>query len=407
MNDSGRLQESGPVPREAQITSIPVLHSLCEALARWGDPGYCLSEVCRALAEIPAVRYCACYVREVGEWKLSRIASYPETPVEPGVEADLTAFITDVLATKKALTRRLADGSTFYGLSAPTRKGDDMAMVVHSTALSDRGEGEILNTLAFVVHLGSTALRSLESMEAGIEDRALRRLQMMRSEMVTTLSHEMRTPLAGIKGYVTALLRSDVTWDEQTRLEFLQVISDESDKLEKMVSSILDMAAMETGNVSLEKCPTVMPRLVSDAVSKIGVKSAKHTFVIDFEPGFPVAVVDPLRIEQVIYNLLDNAVKYSPDGGLIVVSGRVLPDRVVIAVADQGRGIPPEHLNRLFEKFFRIGSLERVNGVGLGLPIARQLVEGHGGRIWAESVEGKGTTVYFTLPVEAGGEEPK
>jgi signal transduction histidine kinase len=129
--------------------------------------------------------------------------------------------------------------------------------------------------------------------------------------------------------------------------------------------------------------------------------------VIDFPDGFPVVDGDPDRIAQVLRNLLDNAVKYSPDGGLVMLRGEMTENEVVVSVADQGVGISPEHLNRLFEKFFRVDSgLKRhVVGSGLGLPICRTIVEAHGGRIWAESKVGQGSTFYFTLPLEEISQE--
>ena len=123
--------------------------------------------------------------------------------------------------------------------------------------------------------------------------------------------------------------------------------------------------------------------------------------VLDYPQDFPIVDADPQRIVQVLRNLLDNAVKYSPDGGLIIVRGEVHEEEVVISVADQGVGLAPEDLNRLFEKFFRVrsGLGHHVVGSGLGLPISRAIVESHGGRIWAESQVGQGSTFYFTLPL--------
>jgi two-component system sensor histidine kinase VicK len=124
--------------------------------------------------------------------------------------------------------------------------------------------------------------------------------------------------------------------------------------------------------------------------------------MVDFPEHFPIVDADPDRIRQVLRNLLDNAVKYSPDGGLVITRGQCDEDEIVVSVADQGVGISPEHLNRLFDKFFRVdsGRGHHVVGSGLGLPISRTIVEAHGGRIWAESKVGQGSTFHFTLPLD-------
>jgi signal transduction histidine kinase len=153
-----------------------------------------------------------------------------------------------------------------------------------------------------------------------------------------------------------------------------------------------------------------LPRLAENVVNDMMRRTQKHRFLVDFEGGthgFPIVDADPRRVEQVLRNLVDNAIKYSPDGGLIVVRGEATEDEVIVSVADQGVGIAPEHLNRLFEKFFRVesGMGRHVVGSGLGLPIARTIVESHGGRIWAESQVNEGTTLHFTLPREGPSAE--
>ncbi len=222
----------------------------------------------------------------------------------------------------------------------------------------------------------------------------------MRSELIAVLSHEMRTPLASIKGYVTALLREDVKWDEATRREFLEIIDRETDTLTQVITEILDASVLEAGGLELNKEPVLLPRLVQKVADEVSRRTVDHRLLVCFPAGFPVVMGDRLRIEQVVRNLLDNAVKYS-DGGLVIARGEVRTDEVVVSVADQGVGIKPEQLNRLFERFYRIKNEGRraVVGTGLGLPIARDIVEKHGGRIWAESQVGRGTTFFFTLPL--------
>ncbi len=145
----------------------------------------------------------------------------------------------------------------------------------------------------------------------------------------------------------------------------------------------------------------MLPRLAKSVIDEIAHHSQNHRFLVDFPKHFPIVDADPNRIAQVLRNLLDNALKYSPQGGLVVVRGEVGEDEVVISVADQGVGLAPEHLNQLFDRYFRAqsGLSLNVGGTGLGLPIAHTIVESHKGRIWAESQLRQGSTFYFTIPL--------
>lgn len=236
---------------------------------------------------------------------------------------------------------------------------------------------------------------------------ALRDADRLNAELVSTLAHEMRTPLTSIKGYSTALLMEDVTFKPEAQREFLQFIDEACDILEALIHDLLESSILDAGLLSLEPQPVKLPPLVRDVVDDISRHTEICRFLVDFPDDFPILDADPDRIAQVMRNLLDNSVKYSPQGGLIVVRGEVRKDEVLISVADQGVGLSPEHLNRLFEKYFRAqSSLGRhVVGSGLGLPICRSIVEAHGGRIWAESQLGEGTTLYFTLPLAGLSQE--
>ena len=222
----------------------------------------------------------------------------------------------------------------------------------------------------------------------------------LKAEVISTLAHEMRTPLTSIKGYATALLMEEATFSAETQREFLKIIDEECDVLQDLIHDLLESSIIDAGFLKLDLQPVLVPRLASAIVDEFVHLSPRNRFMVDFPAPFPIVDADPQRITQVLRNLLDNAVKYSPNGGLVVVRGEVSETEVVLSVADQGEGIAPEHLNRLFEKFFRIksGLGRHVVGTGLGLPIARAIVGTHGGRIWAESQLGQGTTFYFTIP---------
>ncbi len=258
--------------------------------------------------------------------------------------------------------------------------------------------------LTFLQHVSDLIALSIEEAhlrEELEEARALSEANRLKAELISTLAHEMRTPLTSIKGYSTALLMEDADFSADTQAEFLQIIDEECDVLQDLIHDLLESSIIDAGLLKLEMQPVLLPRLVNSVLSDIAHRAREHRFVVDFPAAFPIVDADPQRIAQVLRNLLDNAIKYSPKGGLVVVRGEVRPKEVVISVADQGEGIAPEHLNRLFEKFFRIksGLGRHVVGSGLGLPISRTIVESHGGRIWAESQLGQGTTLYFTIPL--------
>lgn len=249
--------------------------------------------------------------------------------------------------------------------------------------------------------LTALAIYKAQLLQENEQKRLVEEANRLKSELIATLAHEMRTPLASIKGYATALLIEDAEWDEATKREFLEIIDDESDNLQDIISDLLESSIIDAGFLRIDKQPAQMPKLVQEAIDEVARRTDKHRFMVDFPPNFPIVEVDPHRLMQVLHNLLDNAVKYSPKGGLVVVRGEVDEGEVIISVADQGVGIAPEHLNRLFDKFYRVKSAlgRHVAGSGLGLPIARTIVESHGGRIWAESESGKGSTFYFSIPL--------
>lgn len=229
--------------------------------------------------------------------------------------------------------------------------------------------------------------------------RAASQAERLRSEVMAALSHQLRMPLSAIKGYSTALLMEEVRWSEEKKAEFLGYIDEECDSMQSMITELLDSSLIDVGQLCIEPQPVRLPPLAQDIGTELQRRTSEHQIIIDFPPDFPILEADPRWIKQVFRNILDNSIKYSPEGGLVVIRGEVRSEDVLISIADQGVGISPEDLIPLFEKYFRVNPHDlHVPGTGLGLPIARAIVEAHKGRIWAESKLGQGTILYFTLP---------
>jgi len=226
-------------------------------------------------------------------------------------------------------------------------------------------------------------------------------LDEMKLQLLSTVSHELRTPLASIKGFTTSLLREDITWDQKTQRDFLEIIDAESDRLAELIGNLLDMSRIDAGTLAMEQQEVRLGTLLREAVAAARIRAPQHAFSLHIPPRLPMVSADPRRVRQVLHNLLENAVKYSPQGSKVAVVVRFDPEFVTIGVSDQGVGIPPEYQERIFERFFQVDSAptRRVGGSGLGLAISRSIVEAHGGRIWVESASGNGSTFYFTLPV--------
>jgi len=217
--------------------------------------------------------------------------------------------------------------------------------------------------------------------------------------VLSTVCHELRTPLAVIKGYTSLLLDYEDMLQGGERRDYVESIDRAANRLVDLVDHMLEVMCLESGLLQLEKTPVVVSEIAWDAVTEARVRAPRHTIRLARRNGSPTALVDARRIRQVLDNILDNAIKYSREGTEIVVS--VVPQEadLLISVSHQGIGIPAGELQRVFERMHRVEhSSAKYTGVGLGLTICRGLVEAHGGRIWLDSEEGKGSTVYFTLP---------
>jgi signal transduction histidine kinase len=229
-------------------------------------------------------------------------------------------------------------------------------------------------------------------------------LDQMKSQLLATVSHELRTPLASIKGFATTLLRDDVNWDDRSRREFLSIIDEESDRLSELIGNLLDMSQIEAGTLRMEPEPTDLQPIIQETATEFQLMTHDHEIAVQVPRSLPLVQVDARRARQVVRNLVENAVKYSPDGGLITISAEPHAEAVQISVADHGIGIEPQQLEHVFDRFYQVdnASTRKVGGSGLGLSICRAIIEAHEGLIWAVSQPGSGSTFHFTLPLATG-----
>lgn len=246
----------------------------------------------------------------------------------------------------------------------------------------------------------AVAIENNRLIRATAETTALRETNRLKDEFVSMVSHELRTPLASVKGYSRTLLAENADWDPQTRREFLQIIADESDKLQELVENLLEMSRIGAGRLPIAPEPLLLKPFVKELVERVANQYPDTDFKCNIAHGLPVVEGDPRRLEQVLVNLLQNAAKYSGSHTVWVGASYGGGDEVTVSVQDRGIGIAPEHVPHLFDKFYRAqwNQADSGSGTGLGLAIARALVEAQGGRIWVESKVGEGTTFYFTLP---------
>jgi signal transduction histidine kinase len=226
----------------------------------------------------------------------------------------------------------------------------------------------------------------------------LERLNRLKSEFVSLVSHEFRTALVGISGFSEMIRDEDVTLEETKT--YAADINKESERLNRMINDMLDLDRIEAGRLTLHIEDTDLDGLLRSAAERAQAVSDMHHVVCKLD-GRPSVRCDPDRIAQVAANLLSNAIKYSPAGGEIAVSTTSRDGIVDISIRDHGLGIPPEFKDKLFHRYERYEkSATKILGTGLGLALARQIVEMHGGKIWVESEVGAGSDFHFTLPVE-------
>jgi PAS domain S-box-containing protein len=220
----------------------------------------------------------------------------------------------------------------------------------------------------------------------------------IKSTFISIVSHELRTPVALIKGYASTLRRDDAKWDRAVISDSLAVIEDEADRLSSMIDDLLDASRLQAGGLSLSRADVSLPTLADRLAERFRTQSKKHTITTEFPKNFPVLLADEKRLEQVLSNLISNSLKYAPKGE-IHIQGQVKPGQVIICVSDEGSGIDARDLPHIFDRFYRsTEAVKQTKGAGLGLYLARAIIESHGGRMWVDPRPECGARICFSLP---------
>jgi PAS domain S-box-containing protein len=265
----------------------------------------------------------------------------------------------------------------------------------------------VLGARVVPVELAATFLRDrqggfVEALCVLRDDSASRRGEITRAELISTLAHELRSPLTSVKGFTSTLLHRWERFPDDQKRFMLATVNDDADRVTRLINELLDVSRIESGRLELRRRPVELAKIAGDVVERFKLDPDGHTFGISFPQAFPEVYADADKVAQVLTNLVENAVKYS-DGGEVTVIGEVVDGSAEVAVRDQGVGIPADQIPLIFTKFYRRGGRGAPSGTGLGLYIARGLVEAHGGRISVSSEVGRGTEVRFRLPLTGPG----
>ena len=264
------------------------------------------------------------------------------------------------------------------------------------------GARRLLQTFA---SQGALALERAWLAQAESRARVIEESDKLKSAILSSVSHELRTPLSTIKAAASSLRGKEVGWDSPARTELIAAIDDEADHLNILVGNLLDMSRIESGALKPKREWNILSEIVGSVLARMKHLAEEHQIEVEIPENLPLVSVDYVQMEQVFTNLLSNSLKYAPANTTICIRAHVEEETIHVQVSNQGPQVPPEHLERIFDKFYRTTAADRVTGTGLGLSICKGIIEAHEGRIWAENLT-DGLAFNFTLPLIWDGATP-
>ena len=264
------------------------------------------------------------------------------------------------------------------------------------------GERRLLQTFA---SQGALALERAWLAQAESRAQVLEESDKLKSAILSSVSHELRTPLSTIKAAASSLRGGEVGWNSSARAELIEAIDEEADHLNLLVGNLLDMSRIDSGALKPKREWNILSEIVGSVLARMKRLMDTHQIDVDIPENLPLVPVDYIQMEQVFTNLLSNSLKYAPANTRICIRATVEGEMVHVQVSNQGPQVPLDHLERIFDKFYRTTDADRITGTGLGLSICKGIIEAHAGRIWAENLP-DGLAFNFTLPLNWDGLSP-
>jgi two-component system, OmpR family, sensor histidine kinase KdpD len=284
-------------------------------------------------------------------------------------------------------------------LPLSTARGAAGVMALWISDTKSQLTSEQVKLLEAYADLAALAVERIQLAEEARKVQILEATERLQTALLNSISHDLRTPLVSIIGVLSSLQEEGMVLDDAAKKNLIQVASEEAERLNHLITNLLDMSRIEAGAIRIFKQPSDMQEIIGAALEQLGGRSITSSIKTDIPVELPLVSVDFGLLAHVMVNVLDNALKYSPQESPIEIRARQVGQQIEIEVADRGIGIPPEDLVRVFDKFYRVQRADNVAGTGLGLSICKGIVEAHGGHISAENRPGGGTVIKLTLPI--------
>jgi two-component system sensor histidine kinase KdpD len=369
---------------ERRRAEVWKLYQLSRAIIATADSDTAISSIARQVLETFELHYCAVFIPDKDRWQRIAVAGQYSLAVDES----------EIQAAFKASQVLQSDSSA--GLTvAPLKLGVRPIGVV---VLSSRDmEPTTVEAIAGLVALALERARFLKEVS---HTEALRQSDELKSALLASVSHDLRTPLTSIRAAVDSLLQEEINWDTASLREFHLIIAEEVNRLTRLIQNLLEMARIEGGELRPVRQWGPVSEIIGNVLLRCEWALRDHPVKVDLDENQMLVNVDSRLIAEALANLVENAAKYSPPGSEINIAGSMQNDALTISVTDKGSGIHPEEINRVFDKFYRGSTLKGKNGTGMGLAIAKGIIEAHGGRIGVSSSHGNGATFSFSVPAE-------